>query len=184
MVTLIRNSLILVGLMVVAYVLLQENMGLLTKSVHQARSEFKAAPARAPSRPPPVDRGHASSDGSQLVIEAGPGGHFHLDTEIAGREIGFLVDTGASSVALSEEDADDIGIPIHQLDYSGRANTANGIARFAPVMIDEITIGDHVVRNVQGVVIEGHTGESLLGMTFLRKLRGYEVKDDRLILRW
>ena len=56
MVTLIRNSLILVGLMVVAYVLLQENMGLLTKSVHQARSEFKAAPARAPSRPPPVDR--------------------------------------------------------------------------------------------------------------------------------
>ena len=183
MVTLIRNSLILIVLMVVAYVLLQDNMGLLTKSVQHARSEFTAVPTRAPS-PPPADSGSASSDGSQLVIEAGPGGHFHLDTEIAGREIGFLVDTGASTVALSEDDADAIGLPVHQLDYSGRAKTANGVARIAPVMIDEITVGDHVVRNVQGVVIEGHTGESLLGMTFLRKLAGFEVKSDRLILRW
>jgi len=95
-----------------------------------------------------------------------------------------LVDTGASMVALSEADADTIGLPIHQLDYSGRVNTANGIGRVAPVMIDEITIGDNVISNVRGVVIEGHTGNLLLGMTFLRKLAGFEIKNNRLFLRW
>ena len=51
-------------------------------------------------------------------------------------------------------------------------------------MIDGITIGDNVISNVRGVVIEGHTGNLLLGMTFLRKLAGFEIKNNRLFLRW
>jgi len=95
-----------------------------------------------------------------------------------------LVDTGASMVALSEADADTIGLPIHQLNYSGRVNPANGIARVAPVMIDEITIGGKMISNVRGVVTEGHTGNLLLGMTLLRKLAGFEIKNNRLFFSW
>ncbi len=170
------------GVMVVAFVLIQDNMGLLTAVVQNARNELSASPGRA-SQPSPAED-YTSADGSELVIEADPRGHYFVDADIGGREIRFLVDTGASMVALSEEDADTIGYPIHQLEYSGRVNTANGVARVAPIMIDEITIGDNVVRNVQGAVIEGHTGKSLLGMTFLRKLAGFEVKNNQLFLRW
>ena len=172
------------GAMIVAFVLLKDNLGMLTSAVKSYRDE--QTQARSPqqvSRTQPIPE-PVSSDGSQTVIEGGDGGHFHLVADVGGQEIEFLVDTGASMVALSEEDAEAIGLPIHQLEYTGQANTANGVARFAPVTIDEIVIGDHVVRNVQGAVIEGHTGNSLLGMTFLRKLSGFEVKDNRLFLRW
>jgi aspartyl protease family protein len=178
----LRNSILLIGVMVFAAVLLQDELGLLTAAVKHSQSEQAASPGRASRSSPDTD--YASADGSELVVEAGAWGHFHVDAEIDGREIGFLVDTGASMVALSEEDADTIGYPIYQLDYSGRANTANGVARIAPIMIDEIVIGDHIVSNVQAVVIEGHTGKSLLGMTFLRRLAGFEIKDNRLYLRW
>jgi len=172
------------GVMVFAVVLLQDNLGLLTAAVQNVRGEQAASRGHAsPPSPAPATNSN-SADGSRLVIEAGAWGHFHVDTEIGGREIGFLVDTGASMVALSQADAETIGLPIHQLEYSGRANTANGVARFAPVMIDEITVGDNVVRNVQAVVMEEPMEKSLLGMTFLRKLAGFEVKNNRLILRW
>lgn len=182
MVTLIRNFLLLTGLMVAGVVLLQDNLDEFTAAFQNRQAEKAASPEREAPRQPTGN--YASADGTQLVIEAGPWGHFHLDTEISGREIGFLVDTGASMVALSQEDADTIGYPVHQLDYSGRTNTANGVARVAPVMIDEITVGDHVINNVQAVVIEGYEGKSLLGMTFLRKLAGFEVKNNRLFLRF
>ena len=178
----LRSSLLLIGVMVFAAVLLQEEMGLLTAAVQHARNEQTASTGRASMSS--TDTDYVSADGSELVIEADAWGHFQVDAEIGGREIGFLVDTGASLVALSEEDADTIGYAVHQLDYSGRVITANGIARVAPIMIDEITVGDHIISNVQGVVIEGHTGKSLLGMTYLRKLAGFEVKNNRLILRW
>jgi len=107
-----------------------------------------------------------------------------VNADIGGREIGFLVNPGASIVALSKADADTIGLPIHQLNYYGRVNPPNGIARVAPVMIEEITIGDNMISNVRGVVIQGHTGKLLLGMIFLRKLAGFEIKNNRLFLCW
>jgi aspartyl protease family protein len=182
LVTIIRNSILILGVMVVAVVLLRDNLEQLTGAVQHVRILQTPSPERAAGAASAED--YASADGDQLVVEAGAWGHFHVVAEIGGREIGFLVDTGASVVALSEEDAETIGYAIHQLDYSGQANTANGVARLAPIMIDEITIGDNVITNVQGAVIEGHTGKSLLGMTFLRKLAGFQVRNNRLFLRW
>ena len=168
--------------MFVAFLLLEDNMGLLKTAIQNSRSQQSAPRDTAAPAQPEADR--PSADGSQLVIEAGEWGHFHLDAEISGRQISFMVDTGASMVALSQTDADTIGYPIHQLDYSVQVKTANGNARAAPVTIDEIIVGDHVISNVRGVVMEGYTGPSLLGMTFLRKLAGFEVKNNRLYLRW
>jgi aspartyl protease family protein len=120
----------------------------------------------------------------QMVVDAGPGGHFFVKADIDGNEVGFLVDTGASMVALSSTDAEQMGYSLSQLEFTGRANTANGIARFAPIMLSQIAIGDIVVNDVQAVIMEGPMSKSLLGMTFLRKLEGFEIKNDQLIMRW
>lgn len=135
------------------------------------------------SAPKPSRTAAYSTGGETLVIPPGRGGHYAVDAQINGREIGMLVDTGATLVALSREDAEEIGIAAFQLDYSGRVATANGTARAARVILDEIALGDIVVRDVSAVVIDAPLATSLLGMSFLSRLGGFTVKDGKLILR-
>lgn len=177
----IRNSLLFVTLTVGVVILLRDYTAVLDPAGGGGAAPTAAAgrsPATASLVPEPPARAN------QMVIEAGPHGHFFVEAQIRSRHIRFLVDTGASFVTLSQSDAERLGYAVHQLDYSGTSTTANGIARFAPVIIDEIAIGDIVVRNVQASVIDSPMEGSLLGMAFLRKLAGFEVSDDRLILKW
>ncbi len=121
--------------------------------------------------------------GDELVLEADSRGHYYVDAEVNGEAVRFLVDTGASMVALSPDDAARIGFRPGPAEFTGRARTANGIARVAPVMIDEIQLGDITVRNVPGAVLDTAMRNSLLGMSFLARLSGFEVRGNRLILR-
>lgn len=128
-----------------------------------------------------------AADGDEdqtLVFRSGPRGHYVLNAEVNGERIRFLVDTGATVVALSPEDAERLGYDQYSLEFTGRTMTANGPARVAPVMLEEISVGDITVANVQAVVLERPMQVSLLGMSFLKKLKGFEVKDNELILRW
>jgi aspartyl protease family protein len=110
-------------------------------------------------------------------------GHFYANAELNGRAIAVLVDTGATMVALTYEDAQRAGINLSNSDFTGRAQTANGVARFAPVTIDQITIGAVTVRNVRGSVAEpGRMGVTLLGMSFLGRLKRTEMRDGLLVL--
>jgi len=183
LVTILRNSILLIGVMVFAFLLLQDNEELIGEVLKVARSELSASRGRA-SQPSPTEEEDVSSDGSVMVIEADSRGHYYLTAEIGGRDINFLVDTGATLVALTLDDAQTIGFPVYQLEYSGRSNTANGQIRVAPLVIDEIIIDGNSISNVRGSVSEAPLHISLLGMSFLRKLAGFEVKNDRLILRW
>ncbi len=121
--------------------------------------------------------------GDELVVEADSRGHYYVDAEVNGESVRFLVDTGATMVALSPDDAARIGFRPGPAEFTGRARTANGIARIAPVMIDEIEVGDIRVRNVPGAVLDTAMRNSLLGMSFLARLSGFEVRGNRLILR-
>jgi aspartyl protease family protein len=86
-------------------------------------------------------------------------------------------------VAFTSEDAERAGIFVRQADYTQRVNTANGIARIAPVTVDRISIGDITVRNVQAAVSEpGKLQTTLLGMSFLGRLSRAEMRQGRLIL--
>lgn len=125
----------------------------------------------------------SDSYGNTLEISPGRGGHYHVTATVNGREIHMLVDTGATTVALSRDDAESIGIMVQQLDYSGVVRTANGNARVARVMLDDLSLGDISVRDVPAVVIDAPLSVSLLGMSYLRRLSGFSIENGKLILR-
>jgi aspartyl protease family protein len=109
-------------------------------------------------------------------------GHFYVDATVNGQLVRFLVDTGASMVALTEEDAAHVGIRIDPKDYEDIARSASGIARGARTPIASIEIGGKRALEVRGAVVEG-AEQSLLGQSYLSQLRSVEIRGDEMILR-
>jgi aspartyl protease family protein len=125
------------------------------------------------------------SDGDQeMVLQAGSNGHFTVAAWIDGAEIPFMIDTGASTVVLSPDDANRLGFYPSGLDYNAVFATANGEVRAALVTIRELRIGALELDDVEAAVIQAPMGMSLLGRSALERLAGYEVEGDRMILRW
>jgi aspartyl protease family protein len=117
-------------------------------------------------------------------LKAVQGGHFITSADINGSSVTVLVDTGATAVALSYEDASSIGLRPGSLDYDVPVSTANGIANAARVKIDQISIDGVEVEDVEGLVLpEGALQGTLLGMSFLSRLDSFKVEDGVLILR-
>ena len=117
-----------------------------------------------------------------VALPRGRDGHFHADAQINGRSVAVLVDTGATLVAMSYEDAQAAGIYVRADDFRYVSNTANGQARFARVTLDNVRIGNVSVHNVAAAVSQpGKLNTTLLGMSFLGQLR-MEMKDGLLIL--
>ena len=124
----------------------------------------------------------SSADG-EVTLRAGPNGHFFASAMINGTHVDFLVDTGATTVALTEFDALRLGFTREELVYDRPVSTANGQTFAAGIMLDQITIGDIEVSNVRGSVLEDGLDMSLLGMTFLNQLSSFTVDQDRMIMR-
>jgi aspartyl protease family protein len=117
-------------------------------------------------------------------LKASHGGHFVVAANINGTSVTVLVDTGATAVALSYEDAADIGLRPGSLDYNVPVSTANGIAQAARVTIDQIAIDGIEVEDVDGLVLpEGALSGTLLGMSFLSRLDSFKIEDGVLILK-
>lgn len=110
-------------------------------------------------------------------------GHFHAEALVNGTHVRFLIDTGASDVALSMEDARRIGIDLSSLQYTIAYQTANGVIHAARVTLDKVEVGDITLRNVTASVSQGGLDMSLLGMSFLGRLDAVEVRGERLVLR-
>jgi aspartyl protease family protein len=121
----------------------------------------------------------------EMTVRGAHGGHFLVKASINNEvRIRFMIDTGATMVALSAHDARRLKLDMERLKFTQRFQTANGVVRGAPVKLREIRIGDLVVKNVRATVMSGNIGVSLLGNSFLRRLRGYEVRGDLLVMRW
>lgn len=119
-----------------------------------------------------------------LVIHKGVSGHFETNVTIDGTTLRMLVDTGASSVVLSYEDAMRLGIDPDNLVFSIDVSTANGRARAAPVTLREVAIGPILRGTIRGMVTEqGRLDQSLLGMSFLETLGSIEITRDELRLK-
>lgn len=119
---------------------------------------------------------------AKIVIPRSSDGHFYVDAQVGAATIHFLVDTGASAVALSRADAQRAGIAPAPGDYSGEARTANGSVKVKPVTIDRIRIGALEATEVEGAVIDGDLGVSLLGQSWLRRVGSVTIRDDQLVL--
>lgn len=123
-----------------------------------------------------------SPSARNLVLTKTQNGHFAVDARIDGRTLSFLVDTGASHIALRDSDARRAGIFTRPSDYTVKVNTANGIAMAAMVSLRTVEIGDILVRNVPAIV---HPDEglsvNLLGMSFLSRVR-WTHERGRLVL--
>jgi len=123
-----------------------------------------------------------SEDGA-IIIPKEIDGHFHLTVTINDRPIDFLVDTGASDIVLTREDAARVGFDPNRLDYWGMANTANGTVRLATIRLETVRLGEFIDKNIRASVNKAPMEKSLLGMRYLSKFRAIEISNDQMILK-
>jgi aspartyl protease family protein len=121
--------------------------------------------------------------GGEMIFQRASDGHFHVEAEVDGTIIRFLVDTGASDVVLTRTDAERLGFDTANLDYTQIYSTANGTVYGAPIRLGALTVGAIRVDDVKASVNSGEMDGSLLGMSFLSRLSGFTVEGDRLILK-
>jgi aspartyl protease family protein len=123
-----------------------------------------------------------TNERGEIILTKAQNGHFHVDIEINGAVIEFMIDTGASHAALSKQDAQAIGIRLSDLSYTTQTNTANGKSWSAPFMIKHMRIGATNFHNIRGSVAQGEMDGSLLGMSFLSQLQSFTIEQNRMIM--
>lgn len=134
-----------------------------------------ASHASQAAAPPP--------SGATAVLRQGRNGHYFARVEARGASVNMVVDTGASFVTLTADDARKLGYFPSPADYRVRMMTANGESRAARVKLGMVRIDGVLVYDVDAVVAQpGALNVSLLGMTFLRKLASYRAEAGRLVL--
>jgi aspartyl protease family protein len=164
--------------------------GLLVSASYVAISVAKSQlPAQSPTRPAAepaaasVPQISSNAPGS-VVLKADPRGHFNADLQVNGGRVAMMVDTGASIIALTHEDARRAGLYPNPADFRIPINTANGSIGAAPVRLREVRLDRILVRDVDAVVLPpGKLKTSLLGMSFLQRLSGFNVANNTLVLR-
>lgn len=155
-----------IGLVLLAGYSLREDFGIVAN-----RMTGELVPSRA--------QGEA---GGAQTIQRNADGHFYIVSNVDNRPVLFLVDTGASMVALSRSDAERAGIDTGTLRFNRPVQTASGSSAAAAVRINSLTLGDIELRDVDAMVMaEGQ--QSLLGMSALNRLSGVEIRGDQLVLR-
>ena len=156
-------------------------VGLLLVVAYTYRFELKDVSERVLAELVP---GRAASRGARTIEIARSARDFSLSTQVNGASVSMILDTGASSVVLTQEAAKAAGLPLEVLSYNVTVDTANGRTRAAAVTLDRIGVGGIVERSVPALIAQpGQLRTSLLGMSFLNRLESWEVRGDKLIMR-
>jgi len=169
-----RNIMIIAAVMVVLGAVMAQMADRMTAT---------PVPANAASRKAaPIDEiGQAGI--RSLSIPRDSRGHFQAEGRIDGQRIGFMVDTGASLVALNETSAARFGLRPSRGDYNATVTTANGTIKAARTRIAMVELGGIVVRDVEAMVLPDEAlSENLLGLSFLSKLKRFEYANGRMVL--
>ena len=144
------------------------------------RSDLRAVGDRVMAEVVP---GWVAQKGNVAEIARGRGGDFSVRAQVNGARVSMVLDSGASSVVLTQEAAKAVGLPLEVLQYTTNVDTANGRTRAAPVTLDRIAVGGLVQREVPALIAPpGQLKSSLLGMSFLNRLESWEVRGDKLRL--
>jgi aspartyl protease family protein len=142
-----------------------------------AQPDVHAEIAVAPPPPPQQATGYPAS------ISKAADGHYWAEGDVNGYQVRFLVDTGASAVALTADDARRLGINPNTLDYKYSVATANGDAKAAAVKLASVSVAGARVNDVDAFVMDHGLDSSLLGMTYLGRLSSFEATPQALILK-
>ena len=141
------------------------------------------SPSAAPAANAAVTAAPQPVDSRSVTLSRNAHGHFQTDARIDGRRLTFMVDTGASVIALTADTASSLGIHPAASEFTAGVRTANGVVRGAPVELNMVEIEDITVRNVAAMVMpEGALSENLLGMSFLSRLHRWEFAGGKLVL--
>ncbi len=132
----------------------------------------------AVASPPPPSVGSRAA-----FIDREADGHYWTRADVGGTQVKFMVDTGASIVALTYFDAQRLGLKPEELDFDSEIRTAGGVTYGAPVTLKSIRVGKVEVEDVNAVILRTELEQSLLGMTFLGELHSYEVRQGQMIIR-
>ena len=131
----------------------------------------------------PVEAPRPSLGYGREELKPDAAGQYQTTVEFEGTTIPMLVDTGATLISLTYDDAAKIGHAPAPADFTLPVQTANGMAKAASLTLREVRLGTLMVTNVSALVPRDIKGESLLGMSFLKKLGGFEVASGNLVLR-
>ncbi len=168
-----RNIMIMAAFMVGLGTLMAQLADKMTASPALAKSVSQKVPVEIP----------VPTGGRSLSIPRDARGHFLTEGRIEGQRIGFMVDTGASVVALNEKSAARFGFRPSRSDYTTTVQTANGTIKAARTRLAMVELGGIVVRDVDAMVLPDEAlSENLLGASFLSKLKRYEYANGRLVL--
>ena len=115
-------------------------------------------------------------------ISKGRDGHYWAWATVDGHPVRVLVDTGATTVALTPEDAQRAGVDLEMLVYNRDVNTAQGVTQAAPVVLDHVSVAGAEIDHVEALVVPHGLSASLLGMSYLGRLEGFEATRAGLIL--
>ena len=146
-------------------------------ALRQAQSAVATSPASADAS------GSDATGGSGAEVVKSADGHYWAEALVDGERVRFLVDTGATAVALTVDDARRLGFNPSELNYEYKVMTAGGEARAAEIRLASISVGGARVDDVPAMVIEKGLPASLLGMTYLGRLSRFEATRTALILR-
>ena len=122
------------------------------------------------------------TDAGEISIPRGFDGHYYLTLQINGAPVRFVVDTGATDMVLTPQDAARAGVNTADLRYTNRAMTANGMVQTAPVRLDVVEVGPISDRNVPAVVNGSPMQESLLGMSYLNRFSRISIENGHMLL--
>ena len=120
--------------------------------------------------------------GGDMVLERHQDGHFYAGVRVDTRDLRMLVDTGASVIALTGEDARDLGLDWDPNGLMPVARGASGVVMGVPVRLDEVAVGDFAARDVEAVIIPDGLAISLLGQSFLASIENVAISGDKLTL--
>jgi aspartyl protease family protein len=142
----------------------------------RAPNNLMIARQATPVEPPP-------SNPDSVVVPADAMGHFRVEGRIDGQIVQFVVDTGASVIALTSDDAASLGIHPAPVDFRAVVKTANGTVHAAPIQLNMVEVGNLMVRNVSAIVLPDRAlSDNLLGLSFLSRLRRFEYTDGKMVL--
>src|SRR6202163_3121987 len=170
-----RNIMILAAFMVGLHTIMAQMADKMTPTPAQANTLSVRNPA-------PVETS-AQAGIRSISIARDSRGHFQTEGRIDGQRIDFMVDTGASVIALNEKSAARFGLRPARGDYNATVSTANGTIKAARTRLTMVEIGGLIVRDVDAMVLPDEAlSVNLLGLSFLSKLKRFEYANGRLVL--